>query len=421
MPLLRINIVILSTAFSLQSILQGGQSALYVFSYILKKDINIDVCSAIRLFGNTVHGIVDFIPFSLAVIRYNIIFRKEKKMTLFWISQVILVIIRLTNGIYPTISSTSKYVSNSACGYVKSNSDNFMKGLQIFSISSEIIFPIIAFIINIIILDKASRNLKRPEKESGKKEQKQLFWSLTIQILMPFFCHLPSIHLAILRMTGFHETVLHVIIVDTLNTIAYSLCVLSIIRYNKVVRQTNKHFWIFWIFQLFFIIIRLLAGIYPTISKDYVLENDFSCVYVRNIHDTFMNVLRMLSLTFEIIFPIIGFIVNIIILYKTLPMFKSSVRKDERKEQKQLFWFMTIQILMPFLLHIPSIHVFILRISGFRISLTYLFTCETLNTFAYSTSVFISTLFVPKLKHIFFGICYTSPHSNNRTVKRVPY
>uniref|UniRef100_A0AAF5DER8 Uncharacterized protein n=1 Tax=Strongyloides stercoralis TaxID=6248 RepID=A0AAF5DER8_STRER len=498
MPLLRINILILTIAFTIQSILQGAQSVLYVFSFIFHKDINIEICSGIRLFGNTVHGIVDFIPFSLAVIRYNIIFRKNKRMIVFWLSQILLVVIRLTRGIYPTVSNDSKYVPNGACGYVKAVNNDFMMALNIFSVSSEIVFPIVAFIINIIILKKVLKNFKKIEKENEKKEQKQLFWSMTIQILMPFFCHLPSIHLFILRLTGFKETVIHVIIVDTLNTIAYSssylsidilwskefekmpllkinirtltiayivqscfqimpsffyfyayileckinvlVCSgiktfgntvhgtvdfipfsLSIVRYNKVVRQTNKHFWIFWIFQLFFIIIRMMAGIYPTISQQSTYEDDYSCTYVLNIHDFIMNILRLLALTFEIIFPIFGFVINIIILYKTLNMFKLPTRKEERKEQKQLFWFMTIQILIPFILHIPSIHVFILRIIGKSANIMFLFVCETLNTFAYSTSVFVSTLFVPKLRPIFFGICYVNSQSNNRTVKRISY
>uniref|UniRef100_A0A0K0F4N2 G-protein coupled receptors family 1 profile domain-containing protein n=1 Tax=Strongyloides venezuelensis TaxID=75913 RepID=A0A0K0F4N2_STRVS len=236
MPLLRINILILSIAYLVQSILQGIPSYIYIFSYLLNQKIDIDICSAIRLFGTTVHGIVDFIPFSLAVIRYNLIFgKKNKKMWLFWISQIILVLIRLTNGIYPSIAKNSYYVKHSSCGYVKTNSDPFMLGLQIFSVTSEIIFPIIAFIINIVILQKVLVNLRIPAKENEKNEQKQLFWSMMIQILIPFFFHIPSINLQILRMTGFKSNVYQVIVVDTLNTIAYSSSVfLSIIFIKKL-------------------------------------------------------------------------------------------------------------------------------------------------------------------------------------------
>uniref|UniRef100_A0A0N5CH44 G_PROTEIN_RECEP_F1_2 domain-containing protein n=1 Tax=Strongyloides papillosus TaxID=174720 RepID=A0A0N5CH44_STREA len=223
MPLLRINILILTIAFSVQSVLQGAPSFIYIFSFLLNRKIDIDICSAIRLFGTTIHGVVDFIPFSLAVIRYNLIFgKRNKKMWLFWISQVALVLIRLTNGIYPSIASSSFYVKHSSCGYVKANNDPFMLGLQIFSVTSEVVFPIVAFTINIVILRKVLVNLRVPAKENEKNEQKQLFWSMMIQILMPFFFHVPSINLQILRMTGFKSNVYQVIAVDTLNTIAYS-------------------------------------------------------------------------------------------------------------------------------------------------------------------------------------------------------
>uniref|UniRef100_A0A0N4ZM20 G_PROTEIN_RECEP_F1_2 domain-containing protein n=1 Tax=Parastrongyloides trichosuri TaxID=131310 RepID=A0A0N4ZM20_PARTI len=236
MPLLRINIFILSVAFFIQSILQGAPSIMYIFAYQFHLSIQIDVCSAIRLFGGTVHGIVDFIPFSLSVIRYNLIFgERNKSMIWFWFSQVILVLIRLMTGIYPSVAKSSIYIPNSSCGFVKATTDTFMIALRIFSVASEIVFPIMAFIINVIIVDKVLFNLKNTDLEIERKEQKQLFWSLSVQILLPFFCHLPSIYLMILRMLDFEDTVWHVIAVDTLNTIAYSLTVfLSIIFIDKL-------------------------------------------------------------------------------------------------------------------------------------------------------------------------------------------
>uniref|UniRef100_A0A0K0F4N3 G_PROTEIN_RECEP_F1_2 domain-containing protein n=1 Tax=Strongyloides venezuelensis TaxID=75913 RepID=A0A0K0F4N3_STRVS len=205
---------------------------------------------------------------------------------------------------------------------------------------------------------------------------------------------------------------------------------LSVVRFNIIIMKRTKHFWIFWMFLSQIVLIKIMSGIYPSISSNSFNQKNYSCPYVKNINDVFMNVLRYFVIVTEFLFPILGIIVNILILYKTLRIYDKMGRMEEKKEQKQLFWSMTIQILMPIILHLPSIYVLILRLSGMlSISFVKLFSgiepqisliiiCDVLNTFSYSTSVFLSIIFITKLRNIFFGGFFVIALTKDRTLTR---